>query len=595
MTLFLAMADPTVDEIAKQNPLKVLDMVKTMQTDSPTVPPISPVPKPRKNLSPAPKRRENKVTPPASPMRRRTSGKNKEVDKPKPPIRRRRKFGAVVEESKTRNQGEEERGLNGVQERLEEQGGYEEGERGGGDEMVDGFVILEENGEVVREETHSDSQETPEKPESPDIPERPEEVEKTEKSGVPAVPDKPDKSGVPAVPDKPGVPAVPEKPDKPGVSAVPEKPDKPGVPAVPAVPEKPDKPGVSAVPEKPDKPGVPAAPDKPEKTDTVRVPERPEKPVSPVRPPKPERHDLPAKEKPKRPELPAPDKLKKFRPTSPTKSEDGKIAEGVRDSNVLTNQIADNSKNTEEDIPNINVSKEATPERQPTPDSGEDKQAPDTNDSITRRKKKPPPMPPAPYERQPPVPLKQRKNISLRFVSSHSVDDPSVTSSWRGSNAAASVTSSLGGMDTTAALRSLNKSLQGSISTPMISQVEEENSSELTAPPEDSTEHIYEPVIVPVPLRLTSRPESTSARPPSLESTTSSEAGVYPASPSVVPGNGPSPALKRGSTVGNASKNEVRRIKSVPTKLKTRPMSDASLELMGSYEVGECCLLLAQL
>ena len=558
MTLFLAMADPTVDEIAKQNPLKVLDMVKTMQTDSPTVPPISPVPKPRKNLSPAPKRRENKVTPPASPMRRRTSGKNKEVDKPKPPIRRRQKFGAVVEESKTRNQGEEERGLNGVQERLEEQGGYEEGERGGGDEMVDGFVILEENGEVVREETHSDSQETPEKPESPDIPERPEEVEKTEKSGVPAVPDKPDKSGVPAVPDKPGVPAVPEKLDKPGVSAVPEKPDKPG---------------------------VPAAPDKPEKTDTVRVPERSEKPVSPVRPPKPERHDLPVKEKPKRPELPAADKLKKFRPTSPTKSEDGKIAEGVRDSNVLTNQIADNSKNMEEDIPNINVSKEATPERQPTPDSGEDKQAPETNDSIIRRKKKPPPMPPAPYERQPPVPLKQRKNISL---TSHSVDDPSVTSSLRGSNAA-SVTSSLGGMDTTATLRSLNKSLQGSISTPMIGQVEEENSSEVTAPPEDNTEHIYEPVIVPVPLRLTSRPESPSARPPSLESTTSSEAGIYPASPSVVVGNGPSPALKRGSTVGNASKNEVKRIKSVPTKLKTRPMSDASLELMGSYEVGECC------
>ena len=558
MTLFLAMADPTVDEIAKQNPLKVLDMVKTMQTDSPTVPPISPVPKPRKNLSPAPKRRENKVTPPASPMRRRTSGKNKEVDKPKPPIRRRQKFGAVVEESKTRNQGEEERGLNGVQERLEEQGGYEEGERGGGDEMVDGFVILEENGEVVREETHSDSQETPEKPESPDIPERPEEVEKTEKSGVPAVPDKPDKSGVPAVPDKPGVPAVPEKLDKPGVSAVPEKPDKPG---------------------------VPAAPDKPEKTDTVRVPERSEKPVSPVRPPKPERHDLPVKEKPKRPELPAADKLKKFRPTSPTKSEDGKIAEGVRDSNVLTNQIADNSKNMEEDILSINVSKEATPERQPTPDSGEDKQAPETNDSIIRRKKKPPPMPPAPYERQPPVPLKQRKNISL---TSHSVDDPSVTSSLRGSNAA-SVTSSLGGMDTTATLRSLNKSLQGSISTPMIGQVEEENSSEVTAPPEDNTEHIYEPVIVPVPLRLTSRPESPSARPPSLESTTSSEAGIYPASPSVVVGNGPSPALKRGSTVGNASKNEVKRIKSVPTKLKTRPMSDASLELMGSYEVGECC------
>jgi len=577
------MADPTVDEIAKQNPLKVLDMVKTMQTDSPTVPPISPVPKPRRNLSPVPKRRENKVTPPASPMRRRTSGKNREVDKPKPPIRRRRKFGPVAEESKTRNQGEEERGLNGVQERLEEQGGYEEGDRGGGgDEMVDGFVILEENGEFVREETHSDSQETPEKPESPDIPERPEKAEKTEKSGVPAVPDKP---------DKPGVPAVPEKTDKPGVPAAPEKPDKPGVPAVS---EKPDKPGVPAVPEKPDKPGVPTAPDKQEKTDTVRVPERPEKPVSPVRPPKPERHDLPVKEKPKRPELPAADKLKKFRPTSPTKSEDGKIAEGVRDSNVLTNQIADNSKNTEEDIPNINVSKEATPERQPTPDSGEDKHAPETNDSITRRKKKPPPMPPAPYERQPPVPLKQRKQISLRLVGSHSVDDPSVTSSLRGSNAA-SVTSSLGGVDTAATLCSLNKSLQGSISTPMIGPVEEENSSEVTAPPEDSTEHIYEPVIVPVPLRLTSRPESPSARPPSLESTTSSEAGVYPASPSVVPGNGPSPALKRGSTVGNASKNEVKRIKSVPTKLKTRPMSDASLELMGSYEVGECGLLLVQL
>ena len=521
------MADPTVDDIAKQNPLKVLDIVKTMQKGSPTTPPISPVPRPRKNLSPIPRRRENKVTPPASPMRRRTSGKHdKEAGKPKPPVRRRRKFGdkkPVVEGSNVKNQEGEEGGLNGVQERLEEQGDYEEGEeeggegRGGegrgGDEMVDGFVVLEENGDFATEETQSDSLETPEKPESPDIPERP------------------DKD-------------IPEK-----------------------------------TPENTETPILPEEKETSKRAEVPRVPDRPEKPVSPVRPPKPERHDLLVKEKPKRPELPAAVKLKKFKPTSP---EDGKVTDGVSADKDLTDQIADDSKNTEDDIPSINVSKEVTPERQPTPDSGEDKQAPDTNDSLTRRKKKPPPMPPAPYERQPPLPLKQRKQMSLKAVaSSRSVDDPTVTSSLKGRNTASvHVTSSLGGRNSTAALHGLNKSF----STPLIDQVDQEIASEVTAPPEDSTEHIYEAVeCVPteslVPLRSTNHPENASSkcsRPASLDSTTNSEAGV----------NSSSPALKRGSTVGN--KNEVRRMKSAPTKLKSRPLSDASLELMGSYEVRAC-------
>ena len=90
------MADPSADDIAKQNSLKVLDMVKTIQ-DSPTT---SPVPKPRKKLSPAVKV-EKKVTPPTSPMRPRSKNE-------KPTVRRRQKFAT----SQQQNEGEEEKKQN---------------------------------------------------------------------------------------------------------------------------------------------------------------------------------------------------------------------------------------------------------------------------------------------------------------------------------------------------------------------------------------------------------------------------------------------------------------------------------------------------
>ena len=102
--------DPSPDDVARSNQHKVREAVKNIQSREAELP-ISPVPKPRR-ISPAPspkqpkknlssavpervhKIQEVQVTPPASPMRRRSDGFKgaSAVDgRPKPPVRKRRK------------------------------------------------------------------------------------------------------------------------------------------------------------------------------------------------------------------------------------------------------------------------------------------------------------------------------------------------------------------------------------------------------------------------------------------------------------------------------------------------------------------------
>ena len=100
-------ADPSPNAVARQNVHKVREAVKNIQSREVELP-ISPVPKPRrispapspaqsrKPLSPAPERvrmQGVQVTPPLSPMRRRSEGfKAASIEeRPKPPVRKRRK------------------------------------------------------------------------------------------------------------------------------------------------------------------------------------------------------------------------------------------------------------------------------------------------------------------------------------------------------------------------------------------------------------------------------------------------------------------------------------------------------------------------
>ena len=96
--------DPSPNEVAQENTSKVRDAVKTIQSKELDLP-ISPLPKPRrfspvpspttpKRKSPVPERvkaRGVKVTPPESPMRRRSEILLTQDGKPKPPVRKRKK------------------------------------------------------------------------------------------------------------------------------------------------------------------------------------------------------------------------------------------------------------------------------------------------------------------------------------------------------------------------------------------------------------------------------------------------------------------------------------------------------------------------
>ena len=111
--------------------------------------------------------------------------------------------------------------------------------------------------------------------------------------------------------------------------------------------------------------------------------------------------------------------------------------------------------------------------------------------------------------------------------------------------------------------------------------------AEVTAssPRDSATEHIYEPVNPANSLvhRLTNRRENPAncLSSGSFDSVTTNGDTSVPSSPNVssecvsLPNN-----LKRGVTV--SSKVDVR-VKTMPNKLKSRPLSDASL--VGSFEV----------
>ena len=111
--------------------------------------------------------------------------------------------------------------------------------------------------------------------------------------------------------------------------------------------------------------------------------------------------------------------------------------------------------------------------------------------------------------------------------------------------------------------------------------------AEVTAssPRDSTTEHIYEPVNPAnslVPHRLTNRLENAAncLSSGSFDSVTTNGDASVPSSPNVSSECVTPPNLKRGVTV--SSKVDVR-TKTAPTKLKSRPLSDASL--VGSFEV----------
>ena len=163
--------DPTPDDIAKRDQLKVLEIVDTIQHDSAKEERVaSPVPKPRR-ISPAttpqdtlitpPLPAQPEVSPPGSPIRRRTNNMEKEKC-PKPPIRRRKKFQSnqslSLEERPASSEEQQNNGqeLEGEQERQEISGEQERSESG-----QDGERDISKAPEISDEQENGETLEQP--------------------------------------------------------------------------------------------------------------------------------------------------------------------------------------------------------------------------------------------------------------------------------------------------------------------------------------------------------------------------------------------------------------------------------------------------